>query len=121
MRIALVVAVVASGCGTPRLPGAPVAGAACTATQAECVSADAVAYCYGGAWVEVACPGECRNEQSPRCDWSAVKVGDACIGNGTGLVCGSDGNSVMMCADGGVVQRGCDGCTNRGSHFGCPY
>lgn len=75
-KIALLIAVVMSGCV---FPNAPREGAKCmSAWSAECVNSNVIAYCEDDKWKDYACPSECRDLQTPRCNWLQAKEDDSC-------------------------------------------
>lgn len=108
MRKALLVAVVVMGCGPAPLPGAPTLGSSCVASaEPECITAASVGYCESGKWVEYACPSECRNAQSPRCDWGLSAPGDACPAAKEGAAfCGTSMRAIR-CISGKYVAEEC--------------
>lgn len=101
------VVLVVTGCG---LPGAPVLGAACTATEPECVTSAEVAYCRENVWVSYACPSECRNLQPTRCDWRQAFEGDSCpSGLGDQSFCVSS-TKRLACVNGTYRSQACPEC-----------
>lgn len=122
MRKALVVIVALVGCGPARLPGAPGPGTPCAAdSAAECTTDVDVAYCEAGKWAEYACPSECRNAQSPRCNWELSTLGDACPKSLSGTL-GFCATALRMfrCDGGRFVATECPGgCTKTGDFFQC--
>jgi len=119
----LVVAVVVSACGAPRLPGAPIPGKACTTEKPECSSADSVSICESGKWADYACPSNCSNNQTTRCDWAQAKVGEECPKSfeGAAMSCNAEGAGLIGCLDGVVAEMPmrCPVCVDQGWGFTC--
>ena len=107
MRALLVVVVLMGcACGSPRLPGAPIQGKACTTEKPECSSADSVSICEMGKWADYSCPSNCSNNQTTRCDWSQAKMGEACPKSfeGSAMFCNATGTGLVGCLDGGITE-----------------
>lgn len=105
---ALILVVVMMGCGPARLPGAPEPGKACAAgAMGECTTSATVAYCEDGKWVEYNCPGECRNAQSPRCNWDLSMLGDACPKSFEGTAFCATSVRMFKCTNGHYAAMDC--------------
>jgi hypothetical protein len=117
----VVIAVVMVGCGPARLPGAPEVGSACTAgVVAECTTSAEVAYCEDGKWTEYGCPSECRNAQSPRCNWELSNLNDACPKSLEGSGFCATSQRMFRCINGKYAAMECAaGCSREGEAFNC--
>lgn len=126
MRLILV-AVLALGCGAPRLPGAPETGTACAGDEPKCMTAVSVGTCIDRKWTEWPCVDECSNDTTPRCEkMLPTKAGESCAPgsiNGGAVACvaadGGPSMAILRCRGGVAAQEECVRCANHGLGFIC--